>query len=256
MTAEPTKLPKKRSKRNQMMFDPSWCDRKLHSYHEGAVVVGDFFEEATSNLLSSARFLTDSTADTCPDVKEPSRCEFFVESKAMGLNTGRRFPLAEEQLKAYEAFVENYFPSMDINEPDWEPSLLFAFWMYELEEGKIGDYQYVNDLREILAKSVVALFLLDFDVVKGMLKNKKLENYKMYRPFYSLRRTDFRLLETDWRAFLKKVEIPINGHAFFSTQIKSRQVYSLKLRPFELNVLVDGHGMSKQAFRLFLSKVM
>jgi len=238
-----------------MVFEPSWCDKRLYSYHEGAVVVGDFFEEATSQLLSSVRYMTDSTVDTCPDVKESHRCEFFVESKAMGLNTGRRFPLAAHQLEAYENFLSDYFPCTSMKDPDWEPALLFAFWTYKLAEGQIGDFQFVNDLREVLAKSVVSLHLLDYSIVKGLLKGKRLEDYKMYRPFYSFRQSDFKPLSMDWREFLKGVDIPLNGHAYFSTQVKRRKVYGLDMCPFELNMLIDGHGMSKQALRTFIAKV-
>jgi len=239
-----------------MMFDPSWCDRKLNSYHEGAVVIGDFFEEATSQLLSAVRYMTDSTVESCPDVNEPLRCEFFVESKAMGINTGRRFPLSAEQLKGYETFMEDYFPCPGIVDPDWEPSLLFAFWMYKLKEGKIGDHRFVSDLRNVLAESVVSLHLVDYTIVKGLIKGKRREDYKMYPAFYSLRRNDLLPLETDWRAFLKGADIPQNGHTFFSTQIKKQAVYDLKLNTFSLHVLVDGHGMSKKALQIFLSKVI
>lgn len=256
MAHKPTKLPGRRKRDPQLFLNEEWTDRKLNSYHDGAVVVGDFFEQATSDLLMSERYQTVNSADMCPDVKEPTRSEFFVESKAMGLTGGRRFAISKDQMDNYDDYIDNYFPDMTMADPDWEPSMLYAFWTYRFEKRvKVGDFKFTRDLRKELAKSVVSLYLVDFQTLKGIVSDRPIKSYNMYPDFYSLLKSDFALLETDWLQFLKNNNIEQNGHAFHSTQIKSLEVYELGINPFHVYSLLDHKAMSKQSLLEFFSNL-
>ena len=248
-----TKLPKEKRKKFQLVFDDSWCDRKLHSYHEGAVVVGDFFEEATSQLLACQRYKIDSTADSCPDLKEPTTQQFYAEVKAMGLTGGKRFFISKEQLDTYDTFLTDYFPeTLKGKEPDWDPCLLYAFWVYDLGKGnKVGDFKFVADLRKALSNAVVCCYIVDFDTLKGIVKNKTVESYQNYPDFYNLRRKELSTLGTDWKEFIGSHGIPLNGHVYYSTNVSNLQVYKQKSNDFFLYSLINGHGMSKAALHQF-----
>lgn len=256
MADSATKLPARRQRDPQLYLDPTWTDRKLHSYHEGAVVVGDFFEQATSELLMSHRYQTVNSADICPDVKEPTRCEFFVESKAMGITGGKRFFISKDQMDTYDEYIEDYFPDMSLADPDWDPSLLYAFWMYQFPKGvKVGDYKFTQDLRVALAESVISLYLLDFQTLKEIVATRKVKSYQMYPDFYALYRTDFALLESDWMAFLEKNSVVPNGHAYHSTKVNTLQVYDLGLIPFNVYALVDKKAMTKRSLVEFFANL-
>jgi len=174
-----------------------WDNVPINKWQHASVITGDFFEEASKQLLSLGgdtikRFNTGG--DCNPDMVELLHHEFYVESKAHG-PAGRRFVLYDRQIKSYQYMLETYWPE-DIRKFAFEPVLLYLFWEHKIE--KVGSYPDRDSLRKAFAKSKCNCYLLDFWVIEHIVNVSPLTEHTVWAreasPYYQLRSTKLKLL--------------------------------------------------------------
>lgn len=133
------------------------------------LVVGDFFEEASRNLAKNQlgmefrRYSNDPTSELCPDLKTDDQ-KYFLESKAS--NAKGRIKIRKVQMDYYNS---HDFPSVSNPNPEFF-NISFFFWFYDVE--KFPKKFYVEDLREIIARSVMKVYSMDIHQVNNLLSVK------------------------------------------------------------------------------------
>jgi len=148
----------------QMMLCREWVDVEISSYKHGSVIVGDFFEEATSRLLHLGRLSTSGYADLCPDLGAVGK--MVVESKACNMVTGRCYLLWEYQLMNYEEINSQNTP------------VLFVLWTYEFPDRKIRlkDFKWRESLRKSLSITIVSLTIVTLADILALIRGKRFED--------------------------------------------------------------------------------
>jgi hypothetical protein len=111
---------------------------------------GDFFEEATAQLLRGARMATDCRCEVCPDV---SYCAGYAESKSVGLN-GAVIIYTHRREKDLQFMREN------------KCSLLYAIWHHSFP---VKDAHFEEELRDGLARTMESVILLPAQVLHALL---------------------------------------------------------------------------------------
>jgi len=256
--AESTKLPGKKERPDQGTFE-GYDDVFLKSYRHGAVVVGDFFEEATAALMGrrhSHRLTTDSTAWYCPDLRESKRAEYFIESKASGPG-GRYFPIPLDQLTAYQQMLEDYFPDMQIADPDWSPSILYAFWLHGVKRIK-GTIKFRDELRDVLATTVQGLYVLDLATVFQFSHHKRIEDWSKWghEEAFRILHSDLKPISNGWQNFLTGLELPPDEYFYTSAVKKGLKVYDRTVSPFPVYTVLNSHSRSKESVQSFILRVL
>lgn len=129
--------------------------------------IGDFFEEASSQILKVDRLRNARYMDINPDLANKER-SLFYESKASN-QSSRGAAIKVEQFNCYKNFVDFYLPSVYAVNPIFKVNVFYIFWFYNLPS--MG---YVNQrkLRQDLAACDKELFMLSIDSIYTIAKFK------------------------------------------------------------------------------------
>ena len=178
----------------QLLLSKEWMEIPLKSYHDGAVVVGDFFEELSSVVFHSTyRLCTDGTADICPDLFSTNGKE-VIESKASSKRSGRQYLLFLHQLEMYGKYIK-----------EQQKVVNYVFWVYDVGQ-KVGDFKTRDQLRKGLSQGVVSASVVPHDIVMEMVAPKRVEGGSdRYPPFCRLRYPDIKKLAVTKTVRLKNI---------------------------------------------------
>lgn len=243
-----------------------FLNKYINSSHEGKYIVGSFFEELTQELFNgyAERLTTNGTCDICPDLREIKRQEFFIECKAAKLRTYYKkykskkaeWKMQAQRIDSYTDFLKTYFPDCSLESPDFNPSLLYAFWTYDLGDRKIEDFNKSNTLVRNLAQSSIKLYLIDSFILDSMCKLKDMKSPSSLGELYRFWSGDFKLLDDDEGLidFIKKWELPIGeDRCIYSSFEKSGlEINKKQVNSFPVRVLLSKHSYNKESIMNFL----
>lgn len=253
---------KPRATHKQYSLGMGWGNFKLNSYREGMPIVGDFFEEATSKLFNkeAKRLEVTNECEICPDLQEATRGEFFIECKASKDSYYKNdkprgyFKMLKERVTSYKNFLGVYFPVSKVEDPDFEPVLIYAFWVYDIGKIKVGDFKSVDELFDGLAKAKISLCLIDASTIHQYFENKHLSAPPSYGPMYVFRHNELNPIRTgDYKSFLDKCKLP-NNHLYCSFIKKNLKVYDRKVKKFPVYMLLDKTAYEKPNIKKFIKE--
>lgn len=240
----------------------SFLNRPLFGYQETYVIIGSFFEELTKELFGkyAIRLGTDPSADVCPDLCEPTKREFFIESKAAGRRKVNKsnYKRAEWKMKIsgrdnYNSFFSSYFPSCLIDKPDFNPVLLYAFWSYDIGSQVVGDFDNSSKLIKALTYSDMKLYLVDSFILGKMFELKTLSDVPSMGEMYRMRDSEFKLLNDDkWVEFSSKWQLPIEDCFYTSCEKSGLEINKKRVNSFPVRALLSKHSYSKESVANFL----
>lgn len=238
-------------------------NRYLDSFREGSQIVGSFFEELTKELFEGHidRLKLNRFVDICPDLQESKRQEFFIECKAAKAHTyykGSKSKRIEWKMTvsreaSYTSFLDSYFPDVSLENPDFNPVLLYTFWGYDIGSKKIGDFDNSKKLIESLTYSDMRLYLVDSFVLSKICQLKTLSDAPSREEMYRVRHADFKLLDSDkWSEFAKKWNIPVEDCFYASCEKSGLEINNKQVNNFPVRVLLSKDSYSKESIMNFL----
>lgn len=247
-------------------FSEEFLSKYITCSSDGNYIIGGFFEELTRELFSgyAERLSTNSHCDICPDLREIKRREFFIECKAAKIRTYSKRSVSKKAewkmrlsgIDNYSSFLNSYFPDVSLENPDFKPSLLYAFWTYDTGEKKIEDFKVSSELIEGLSCSNIKLYLIDSFILDSMCKLKEMKSPQSYGDIYRFWSSDFKLLDNDEGLidFIKKWELPTGeDRCVYSSCKKSGLVINEKqVNSFPVRVLLSKESYNKESITNFL----
>lgn len=148
------------------IFHPSLFNnyKAVDNPQKKAVLVGDFFEEATANLLHLKRLNLDPFAEACPDCTNLDRT-LYVESKACNLLKGKGVAIAEHQVKYYKDIKEFHFPSIYDGKPVFDIDVKYCLWFYSINKMST---EKVETIRDRLTNSIDSCIVVDLSFIESL----------------------------------------------------------------------------------------
>jgi hypothetical protein len=150
----------------QLLLDPSWDDISILNYHDGIVIVGDFFEELSANAMHLPRLATNGQDTICPDLRDD---KLVVESKACNAVSTGRFMVWDHQLENYEGMTEAE-----------GVSVFYLFWQYRMsgqDSHRVGDYKTRSALRNAMARSDIQGWFMPLSEMACVARTQRLQKY-------------------------------------------------------------------------------
>lgn len=244
-------------------FSKEFLNRHINSSHEGKYIVGSFFEELTRELFNGIveRLRTNNSCDICPDLREIKRQEFFIECKAAKARIYTKHSKAkriEWKMKVYQKenyinFLNNYFPDCSLENPDFNPSLLYAFWGYDIEKKKIEDFDKSSQIIKSLTYSDIKLYLIDSSIFDAICNLKNLTECHSLGEMYRLWHSDFKLLDSDkWSEFTSKWNLPVEDCFYASCEKSGLEINNKQVNSFPVRVLLSKDSYKKESIMSFL----
>lgn len=167
--------------------------KAVNSAQKRAMVVGDFFEEAASNLLNLKRLNLDPNQTACPDLVDANK-SLYVESKAANIAKGSGVAIKGKQLRYYRDMRDLAFPSIYDGKPIFTIDIKYCLWFYSINKMLS---EKVETIRERLANSVCICVIVDIEFIESLMSgldeavNKRkfrfdtiLSNLKSYKESY------------------------------------------------------------------------
>ena len=133
-------------------------DSVIKSPQQLAVIIGDYFEEASKNLLNYKRLCTNCEEEVCPDLVSLDG-KTYIESKACKVINAA--PIKTEQLQYYKDFVDFNFPFKDDPNPVFKVGVKYMIWFY-------GDYKaqkFKEDVHKEVSKTEISCYLIPLDLI-------------------------------------------------------------------------------------------
>lgn len=243
-------------------FSKEFLSKPISVSSDGNYIIGSFFEELTRILFEGfvERLNLDGSCDVCPDLRETKRREFFIECKAAKSRTYMKKSKAKKiewkmktaAIDNYRRFFADYFPDCSLEKPDFNPSLLYTFWGYDLGSKKIEEFGNSNELVTSLTYSDLRLYLIDSTVLDLMSEFKTLGDPPSTEKMFRLWHSDFKLLDKDkWVEFISKWKLPED--CFYTSCEKSGlEVNNKQVNQFPVRVLLSKDSYSKESISNFL----
>lgn len=209
-----------------------WEDSKrVHGRYGAATVIGDFYEEATAQLLNIQRLTTDSSCDLCPDHDGSG---FFVECKACRQDRGV-YLLYNLEMTGYRNWLRTFRGKPNA------PKLYYTLWSYETYP-KPSEFRWRDDLWDTLALGTLQCVVLDFSTVRQLFKRTKQEkgNWSSYSDFGFRRIRLGRFREFDhWRCWMMREGVEIE-QPIYSKKEWTGRIYGREVGPVPVYMLVEG----------------
>lgn len=138
-------------------------------------VVGDYFEEATKNLIGLKRLNIHSKCNSCPDLCDDIRTNFF-ESKASNYSSGGA-AIKLSQFNQHVNLRDFWFPSIYEINPIFIINIYYILWYYD------GDcfHKKIEVVRKKLSDSIKYCFILPLDDINQLFGNKDVKHNKRLR---------------------------------------------------------------------------
>lgn len=151
----------------QLLLNRDWLDVPLVGTQDGVVIVGDFFEELSSQVFSLPRLSTNGCNTICPDLQHG---KLVVESKAANAVMTRKYMIWDHQLENYEA--------MSITEDAY---VFYLFWAYKMtgnNPDKVGAYKSRHALQAALATAEIRGWFVPLDDLARLARTSRLQAYR------------------------------------------------------------------------------
>jgi hypothetical protein len=155
---------KNKEEEYQELFDN---EKDIENRKDLCSYIGDFFEEASAQILKADRLRNARYKDINPDLANKER-SIFYESKASNKTSGGA-AVKVDQLNCYLDFTRYYIPDVDQKDPIFNVKVFYIFWFYELPSMK---YKSQKILRRDLAECDKELYLLSVDAVNTIVTLK------------------------------------------------------------------------------------